>query len=409
MIKIASYNCNSVRCHSENVRNILNNVDILFLQELQLCKSDLPILNDLNNDFEVSAFVHDREAEGIIEGRPSRGVAILWRRGLSAFISPLIIDDAMIAINISNKQKSILLLNVYMPCDLQTSDSLENYRCMLGKLEVVIREQNVTDLIVAGDFNADPRKGRFWSELSDFMQSFSLLALDDQLPQDTFTYLCPARNTTSWLDHILCSKNLKDIISNLFVNYDIALYDHFPLYFNLKFELACNHREEDINVSRDEFVDWKKIGKADKDLISHKLDGLLNGLNLINDEVLNCQVIGCKNRDHRKRLDKIFFLLKRVLTESTSDFRFTRNRKYKTIPGWNDHVKELYSIARKHFMQWRSNGKPLNGPALDDMKYSRICFRSALKNCKTNEEEIKNKKMVENLLNKNYRDFWRDA
>ena len=54
MIKIASYNCNSVRCHSENVRNILNNVDILFLQELQLCKSDLPILNDLNNDFEVS-------------------------------------------------------------------------------------------------------------------------------------------------------------------------------------------------------------------------------------------------------------------------------------------------------------------------------------------------------------------
>ena len=170
MIKVASYNCNSVRCHFENVRNILCDVDIIFLQELQLCKSDLLMLIDLNNDFENISFVQDREAEGIIEGRPTKGVAILWRKNLSSFISPLIIDDSMIAIIISNMKKKILLLNVYMPCDLQTAEALENYRCMLSKVEVVIREQNVTDLIIAGDFNADPKKGRFWHELSEFMQ-----------------------------------------------------------------------------------------------------------------------------------------------------------------------------------------------------------------------------------------------
>ena len=409
MIKIASYNCNSDWCHFENVRNILCDVDILFLQELQLCKSDLLILNDLNSDFEVISFVHDRESEGIIEGRPSRGVAILWRSRLSAFVSPLIIDDSMIAITITNRKKSILLLNVYMPCDLQTSDALENYRCMLSKIEVIIREQNVTNLIIAGDFNADQKKGRFWNELLYFMQTFSLLALDDQLPQDTFTYLCPARSTTSFLDHVLCSKNLKESISNLFVNYEISLYDHFPLYFNLEFELAFNRRESDAIVSHDEFVDWKNINKADKDLISNKLDDLITGLNLVNDEILNCQVIGCKSRNHRKRLDEIFFLVKKVLIESTSDFKFTRKRRCKTVPGWNEYVKELHSIARNHFLQWRLNGNPLEGPALNNMKSSRSRFKSALKNCKYKEDDIKNKKMVGNLLNKNYKDFWKEV
>ena len=101
--------------------------------------------------------------------------------------------------------------------------------------------------------------------------------------------------------------------------------------------------------------------------------------------------------------------MRSVLLESTSDFKFLRNRKYKTIPGWNDHLKELHTIARKYFLQWRLNGKPLNGSLLDNMKNSRNSFRSALKHCRNNEDEIKNKKMVNSLVGKKYKDFWRDV
>ena len=101
--------------------------------------------------------------------------------------------------------------------------------------------------------------------------------------------------------------------------------------------------------------------------------------------------------------------MKSVLMESTSDFKVTQSRKYKIIPGWNDHIKELHTIARKYFLQWKLNGKPLNGPVIDSMKSSRNCFRSALKQCKNNEDEIKNKKMVNSLLAKKYKDFWRDV
>ena len=79
MIRCASYNCNSIRNSSETVKNILFKSDIVFLQEILLSKSDLPILNEFDIDFRHIAFVNDREEEGINEGRPSKGVAIFWR------------------------------------------------------------------------------------------------------------------------------------------------------------------------------------------------------------------------------------------------------------------------------------------------------------------------------------------
>ena len=80
MIKAVSYNCNSVRKHAEIVKNLLNKADVVFLQELMLSKSDLPILYDFHEDFDHAAYVKDRESQGINEGRPSRDVAIFLEK-----------------------------------------------------------------------------------------------------------------------------------------------------------------------------------------------------------------------------------------------------------------------------------------------------------------------------------------
>ena len=101
MIKLCTYNCNSVRVNFENVRNIMSRCDIVCLQELMLCKGDQPILNELNDDFENVAFVQDRDSVGIVEGTPTRGVAVLWRKTLSHYISPILIDDSAIGIILS--------------------------------------------------------------------------------------------------------------------------------------------------------------------------------------------------------------------------------------------------------------------------------------------------------------------
>ena len=237
-MRLVTYNCNLVRNNSETVKNLLNRSDIVCLQELMLSKSDIMFLNHFNNDFNHISFVEDRESQGINEGRPSRGVAIFWRKCFSSNISPLLIDDSLIGVVLSFSNVKVLLMNVYLPCDKQTADAAHNYRCMLAKLKNVIEEQNVDHIIITGDFNADPNKGRFWKELLNFSQSLSLLTLNDQMPQDSFTYLCPARNTTSWLDHVLCSSQIMINISNPHVDYTSALYDHFPLFFELNLDFG---------------------------------------------------------------------------------------------------------------------------------------------------------------------------
>ena len=229
MIKLVSYNCNSIRNNAENVKNLLDENDVVFLQEIMLSKSDLPLLFGYNEDFDHTAYVKDRESEGINEGRPSRGVAIYWRKYLSNVISPLLIDDSIIGIvlkDTNNDDNQILFLNVYLPCDSQTTSAFDNYRDALAKLEVIIREQNISNVVITGDFNADPYKGRFWNELCNFIKSLSLVFIDEQLPRDTFTYLCPAKDTTSWLDHIFCSRQVVDSINNVRVNYEASIYDN---------------------------------------------------------------------------------------------------------------------------------------------------------------------------------------
>ena len=158
----------------------------------------------------------------------------------------------------------------------------------------------------------------------------------------------------------------------------------------------------------EEFVNWNAVSESDKKIIKQKIDAMLDKLNIISDEVLQCKVVGCKNVNHKRKLDVIFRLLKEVLIESTASYRFSRIRKYKIIPGWNDYVKNVHAVARTHFLIWKQNDKPLDGEYLDNMKESRAVFRSALEYCKKNEQAIRKKKILESFKNKRYDEFWRD-
>ena len=54
---------------------------------------------------------------------------------------------------------------------------------------------------------------------------------DCDLPNDAFNFLSSAYNTTRWLDHVISSRTVK--ASKISVRYDLALYDHFPIQFEV--------------------------------------------------------------------------------------------------------------------------------------------------------------------------------
>ena len=50
-MRCVSYNCNSIRNNSEIVKALMENNDLVFLQEIMLNRSALPILHDFNENF----------------------------------------------------------------------------------------------------------------------------------------------------------------------------------------------------------------------------------------------------------------------------------------------------------------------------------------------------------------------
>ena len=407
-MKCVSYNCNSVRNNSEIVKAILKDNDMIFLQELMLNKSDLPLLDEFNENFIHIAFVKDRESEGINEGRPTKGVAIFWRKELASFISPVLVNNFIIGVILKCNNFNVLFLNVYLPCDKQTLDSLDEYRNALSSLSIVVEEQNVNEVVIVGDLNADPSKGRFWNDLSVFCRTNSLLILDEKLPMDTFTYLCPAKNTTSWLDHILCTKQAIDHIGDMYIDYGLAIYDHFPLCFSYKFSFISNNLHREL-ISTDEFVDWNRISKSMENRIKEELDALIISNGLLFSDLFCCFNINCRDPHHKHMIDVTFEEMKAMLIKSTEEYRFAVKKRYKVVPGWNDFVKPYYNAARDCFLKWFENGKPPNGVLIEEMKASRANFRYALKKCKENEENIRKEKLTEKLKEKRYKDFWRDV
>ena len=59
MVKIVSYNCNSIRNNIEIVQMLTEDYDIVCLQELMLFPEDLGILSRINDNFDFVADVKD--------------------------------------------------------------------------------------------------------------------------------------------------------------------------------------------------------------------------------------------------------------------------------------------------------------------------------------------------------------
>ena len=115
---------------------------------------------------------------------------------------------------------------------------------------LVLNSVDVSEVICFGDFNADPFKGQFWNYLCRFVNSNNLNVAD-------VDNLRPVHNTTSWLDHIIFSKNVQ--VYNIHILYSIVSFDHFPVSVNIKTSESFI-RDSVIKISSvvTEFVHWTK-------------------------------------------------------------------------------------------------------------------------------------------------------
>ena len=139
MVRIATFNCRSIKSSIAEVRTLCENVDICLLQEHWLYNDDLTLLSTIHNDFHafgVSAMDCNRD---IISGRPYGGTAILWRKSYSEFVSVKTYGDPrIIGVELSTEVGPCLILCVYLPTDC--SDHFDDFCEYLGKIDCIIQD-----------------------------------------------------------------------------------------------------------------------------------------------------------------------------------------------------------------------------------------------------------------------------
>ena len=93
----------------------------------------------------------------------------------------------------------------------QHDDNYETFKECIGKLSATIEDSDMYNFTILGDFSSAVDTP-FESKFLEFCSAYEL-TISDYLScygrgSGQFTYVSDAHNSTSWLDHIICSHSV---------------------------------------------------------------------------------------------------------------------------------------------------------------------------------------------------------
>ena len=132
------------------------------------------------------------ESVGLIQGRYSGGVAIMWKKELSRHIKVLDLNvNWCIAIEFQMGCTRFILFNIYMP--YQTIVNEDEYIEKLGYIKCFIDEINCTNYAIIGDWNANLGNSgtmTFKAPMMEFCSDNELfISSQILLPDTTYTHI----------------------------------------------------------------------------------------------------------------------------------------------------------------------------------------------------------------------------
>ena len=405
-LRIVTYNCQSLNCNLNVVKSLLEKSDIVLLQETLLVDNNTSVFATLSDDFNYFHTSATRNSSSF-SGRSSGGLAILWRRSISKVIKTESFSERISGLTLLIDSFRVLILNVYLPCDYRNDISLIAYKTAIADLDNIIAMRNFDEILIVGDMNCDPAKGRFFKEIDALMKKYTLDMTDrDRLPPDSFTYVSSSNIcSTSWLDHVIDSGGLR--FGKIEIMYGETFFDHIPLYFEILLSnnlfngnlLEESKHESDTN----EVVKWDDMSDADRKTYANTLDFLVSGRF---SEALSCSDKTCSEPGHHNELSDLYVFLIECMHEASSQFK-CKTKSSRNVPGWNKFCKTRYEAARVHFLRWKELGCPRFGDEFVLMKNTRKDFKNAMKFVRAHELEIRKANLIEAFRPGAKSNFWK--
>lgn len=123
----------------------------------------------------------------------------------------------------------------------------------------------------------------------------------------------------------------------------------------------------------------------------------------------------CQNKQHRVTIDNLYQKIIDILQTASVECHCCHKCQSKSKPknqivyGWNNHVRDAHKQARLDYKMYLLNGKPSNGPILNKMLESRKFFKSRLKYCQNNQEQIRMDSLASKHRSHKFKKFWKDT
>ena len=342
----------------------------------------------------------------IIKGRPHGGLSFLWRKSIDDSVSIINYNsDRLLGLRLTVQNMTILFINVYMPWE--TPDHFDEFSQLLGLIDGITQDAEADHVCLLGDFNAHPTRP-FCIELTQYCHTHSLTISDvAMLPPSSFTRIGHRHGTvhSSWLDHCITSQRLHQTVESCDIRYDlVSCSDHIPLQVKLHIPippppLPARQRPPKVN--------WK-FDNQEKSISYTALSEInLRGITPPAD-ALQCNDIKCNHAQHRRDLTDYYSnIINALLYTGTEIFRYISGNA-RPVPSRNDFVKDLHDHARNAFIHWREQGSPREGPLALQMRRTRSRFKLALRNCRSNEAQLRADALSNKQSAHNDRLFWKD-
>ena len=315
------------------------------------------------------------DENGYQTGRPYGGLAVLWRKEFTHACTLLNLNDVrLLGVTFDTNLGKMLLVNTYLP--YQCADNFEDYCNCLGKIAAIVHEADTRNIVITGDFNAGVNT-LFEHELVELCKGEHLSISDYEIlgrNSGFYTYVSDAHHSTSWLDHVICSSNMHNVIGSIYYVVDkLPSSDHLPLGVTFSMKIVDKARVTSAHVNNDneacQTTDWSNATANCKQAYATESNRLLGGVCI--PDALLYKHVNCTNPDHIAAIDYFYQSINRSLIASSADTirsrHYTCRERHKAVPGG---MKHAHGVARNSYIIWRNSGRHRHGPVSDDMRRS---------------------------------------
>ncbi|KAG7308299.1 hypothetical protein JYU34_006995 [Plutella xylostella] len=296
-----------------------------------------------------------------------------------------------------------------MPTD--SFDNLAEFTVCLSEIYSIIECSGVESAIILGDLNSHPGE-LFWRELLAFNSDHLWSCADVDIlgiNSNTYTYISEVHGCRRWLDHCVVTSSARKSVIDAYVRYnDVYWSDHYPLVIVCDFTCIPSKFVNSNSVKN--LILWGQRPPCSVNKYNKLCNAELREIDFPAEFVSCCNNM-CTDQSHKLILnnmyDKIVSVLQLSSTE-TSQSGPGRSGK-RPIVGWNKHVGDAHREARLKYRFWCQHGKPREGFIFEQMRLSKNYYKSRLKWCQKNAEQIKMDIIASQHLNKKFGKFWKET